>query len=122
MLRLVCSARTCEVYEQRDTSTSYASTVRGKPYEGLYQHDIALPGTHRAVLRLLSLQQPGVINFQSLELLPLPPDARHDPATVADTGHSEKNYTETESTRSQKAQVAAMLQNMMASGLAPRCR
>ena len=120
MLRLVCSARTCEVYEQRETSTSYASTVRGKPYEGLYQHDIVLPGAQRAVLRLLSLQQPGSIDFQSLELLPLPPDVRHDPATATRTGHSERNHTET--TRSQKAQVATMLQNMMASGLTPCCR
>ena len=122
-LRLTCSARTCEVYEQRDTSTSYASTVRGKPYEGLYQHDIALPRAHRAVLRLLSLQQPGSVKFQSMELLPLLPDARqHAPAADLNTGRSERDHTESESTRSQKAQVAAMLQTMMASGLAPSCR
>lgn len=120
-LSFICSARTCEVYEQSEGSTSYVCTMRGKPSEGLFQHDISLPSAPKAVLRLLSLQQSGSISFHNMQLLPSSPNAKQQrPSSDTEAGPPDNAQKQLQS--SQKTQVTAMLQSMMASGWTPSHR
>lgn len=117
-MSMTCSARTIEVYEQKDGSNSYVSTARGKPSAsaGLYKHDITLPNAQKVVLRLLSLQQPGSAVLHSLQLLPLPPNATQNETARTKAPSSNSEQQDSQNASSQKTQVAAMLQSMMATG------
>ena len=122
-LSFICSARTCEVYEQSEGSTSYVCTVRGKPSEGQFQHDISLPSAPKAVLRLLSLQQPGSIGFHNMQLLPLSQNAKQQrPSSDTEAGPPDNAQKQLQTGSSQKTQVTAMLQSLMASGWTPSHR
>lgn len=111
---MTCSARTCEVYEQRNGSTSYVSTGRGTASSalGMYKHEVTLPRATGAVLRLLSLQLPSSLVVQSLQLLPPPDAGQHEAEYPMSIGSN----NDQQAASSQKAQVAAVLQDLMASG------
>lgn len=114
---MLCSARTCEVYEQKDSeSTSYVSTVRGRPTAGAFQHTIILPTSKQVILRLLSLQQQGSISVHQVQLATSPDDTPHQSHSTAETSTSHQAKTITASSRSQQAEVKAMLQHLMSTG------
>ncbi|DBB04371.1 TPA: hypothetical protein ACH3X1_012859 [Trebouxia sp. C0004] len=114
--QMLCSARTCEVYEQKDNeSTSYVSTVRGKPKAGAFEHCLILPSATKAVLRLLSLQQRGIVHIHRLQLAAVPEVSPHQPSSAADSSPSYQHGSQSTS-RSQQAEVKAMLQDLMTTG------
>ena len=113
---VLCSARTCEVYEQKDDeSTSYVSTVRGKPKTGAFEHCINLPAATKAVLRLLSLQQHGIVHIYKVQLAAVPEVGPHQLSSAADSRPSDQHSSQS-SSRSQQAEVKAMLQDFMSTG------
>ncbi len=113
---VLCSARTCEVYEQKDDeSTSYVSTVRGKPKAGAFEHLLTLPAATTAVLRLLSLQQRGIVHIYRVQLTAVPEVGPHQLSSAADSRPSHQHSSQSTS-RSQQAEVKAMLQDLMSTG------
>lgn len=109
-----CSARTCEIYEQKDIdSLSYIATNRGKPADGLYEHSLSMPAARKVILRMLSLAQSGILAIHSIQLAPAPdPYPHHDLLDNQDNLQHEK----TTSSQSQQAEVKAMLQKLMSTG------
>lgn len=113
---VLCSARTCEVYEQRDSeATSYVSTVRGKPTGEAFEHSVTLPVAQKVVLRLLSLQQRGIIHIHSVQLAAAPEISPHNESSTSNSSYVQQHSTHP-SSRSQQAEVTAMLQNLMSTG------
>ena len=113
---VLCSARTCEVYEQRDNeSTSYISTVRGKPKAGAFEHCLTLPAATKTVLRLLSLQQHGIVHIYRVQLAAVPEVGPHQLSSATDSRPSGPHSSQF-SSRSQQAEVKAMLQTFMSTG------
>ena len=113
---VLCSARTCEVYEQRDSeATSYISTVRGKPKAEAFEHSVELPLAQKVILRLLSLQQRGIIHIHNVQLAAAPEISPHNESSTTNSSHIQQHSTHP-SSRSQQAEVTAMLQSLMSTG------
>lgn len=116
LLDLSCSARTCEVYEQKDSeSCSYVTTIRGKPASGTFAHSIPLPAAKKVIVRLLSLQQQGKVSIHSVQLNPIAPEDSQSLARPHSESASCASNFEAGS-RSQQAEVKAMLQGLIATG------
>lgn len=110
-----CSARTCEVYEQQDTDCiSYVATTRGKPAGDSFQHSISLPAAAKVILRMLSLQHPGILHIHHIQL-ESNSDTDFQQEKPADRVGS-LQHRQSRGTKSQQAEVQAMLQQMMSSG------
>ncbi|KAL3142009.1 hypothetical protein ABBQ32_004649 [Trebouxia sp. C0010 RCD-2024] len=110
-----CSARTCEVYEQQDNnSTSYVATTRGKLAGEAFQHSLTLPAAPKVILRMLSLQHPGILHIHHVQL-ESSSDTDLQQKKPADQAGSLQQY-QSRGTKSQQAEVQAMLQQMMSSG------
>lgn len=112
---ICCSARTCELYDQKDKdSTSYVATTRGKPAGDMFEHSINLPAARKVVLRMLSLAQRGILHIHRIQLAPKnDADCQHE--APADQISSLQHHPSRES-KSQQAEVQAMLQQLMSSG------
>lgn len=106
------------MYEQKDSdSTSYVATTRGKPAGDLFEHSINLPAARKIILRMLSLAQSGIICIHHIQLAPTAL------LTEADLGHkapadqvSGVQQHHSRASKSQQAEVQAMLQQLMSSG------
>ena len=116
LLDLLCSARTCEVYEQKGSdSCSYVTTIRGKPASGAFAHSIPLPAAKKVIVRLLSLQQQAKVTIHIVQLNPGAPEDSQSPASPHSKSASCASNVEAGS-RSQQAEVKAMLQGLIATG------
>ena len=103
------------MYEQKDSnSTSYVATTRGKPAEDLFEHSINLPAARKIILRMLSLAQSGIIRIQDIQLASTnEADLQHNTPAEPVSGLQQHHGR---ASKSQQAEVQAMLQQLMSSG------
>ena len=109
-----CSARTCEMYEQKDIdSLSYITTNRGKPADGFFEHSVSMPAARKVILRMLSLAQSGILTIHLIQLAPAP-NLDPDQELLAD--QDSLQHQKTRPSQSQQAEVKAMLQQLISTG------